>query len=141
MDEIADMDEIAEQIFEKIEGINIKDNELYDYIDTRIDDWNIDIGNYYLDDIIDYVIKIKKLRKMIITKSNDDEIVFKMDDEMAEKQQLDVVVKKYNKLYKAACTIVTVDVMIESEFDCNDTKNEWSNTLNRIDAIYNKVKK
>lgn len=135
------MDEIAEHIYEKIEGVNIKDNEMYDYVDTRIDDWNIDIGNYYLDDIIDYVIKIKRLRQMIISKSNDNDIVFKMDDEMAEKQQLDIVVKKYNKLYKTACTIVTVDVVIESEFLCNDIKNDWSNTLDRIDAIYNKSKK
>ena len=59
------MDSIVEQIIEKIEEMNktIKDNDLFNYVDKHIDEWNIDIGDYYLDDIIENVSHIIKKRK------------------------------------------------------------------------------
>ena len=141
------MEEIAEQIIEKVEGMPIKDTEMYEYIDKRIDDWEIETGDYYLDDIVEYILKILKKRRSFETESKKhDDIVFKMDEETAEQHQLEMVVKKYNKLYKSACNIVTIDVVICESIVTGEsttvtaTNDSWIETLDRIDNIYKKLK-
>ena len=141
------MEEIAEQIIEKVEGMQIKDTEMYEYIDKRIDDWEIETGDYYLDDIVEYILKILKKRRSFETESKKhDDIVFKMDEETAEQHQLEMVVKKYNKLYKSACNIVTIDVVICESIATGEsttvtaTNDSWIETLDRIDNIYKKLK-
>ena len=141
------MEEIAEQIIEKVEGMPIKGTEMYEYIDKRIDDWEIETGDYYLDDIVEYILKILKKRRSFETESKKhDDIVFKMDEETAEQHQLEMVVKKYNKLYKSACNIVTIDVVICESIVTGEsttvtaTNDSWIETLDRIDNIYKKLK-
>lgn len=141
------MESIVEQIIEKIEDTNktIKDIELFNYVDKYIDEWNIDIGDYYLDDIIENVSHIiKKRKKLNINNYKDDDIVFKLDDETLEKNQLETVIKHYDKLYTKACKINTEDIISSSidsdnSIDIYNHSSSWNNTLNRIENIYKKV--
>ena len=103
-DKLAD---IIEQIIDHIqdEGINIKDKKfnLFDYIDKYLNELNIDIGDdIYLDELVDDVeAKINK-RSALLKKNNDDDIVFKIDEEQRENDELKNVIKKYDILYKNA---------------------------------------
>ena len=142
------MDLIVEQIIEKIEEINktIKDNDLFNYVDKHIDEWNIDIGDYYLDDIIENVSHIIKKRKNLNVNNKEDDIIFKLDEETVEKNQLETVIKQYDKLYKKACKINTEDIISSSigsdnGIDIYNHSSSWNNTLNRIDNIYKKIDK
>lgn len=141
------MDLIVEQIIEKIEEMNktIKDNDLFNYVDKHIDEWNIDIGEHYLDDIIENVLHIiKKRNNLNVNNNKEDDIVFKLDEETVEKNQLETVIKQYDKLYKKACKINTEDIIsssIGSESGINIHSSSWNDTLNRIDNIYKKIDK
>jgi uncharacterized protein (DUF1778 family) len=99
------MDTIVEQIIEKIEDEtkykNIKINDLFHLIDKHIDEWDIDIGDFYLDDVVENVSHIiKKRNNLNVNNNKEDDIIFKLDEETVEKNQLDSVIKQYDKLYK-----------------------------------------
>lgn len=137
------MESIVEQIIEKIDETNktIKDIELFNYVDKYIDEWNIDIGDFYLDDVVENVSYIiKKRNNLNINNNKEDDIIFRLDEETVEKNQLETVIKQYDKLYKKACKI-----NIETEISCSiDSDNgihssSWNDTLNRIDNIYKKI--
>ncbi len=99
------MDYIVEQIIERIEDEtkykNIKINDLFHLIDKHIDEWDIYIGDFYLDDVVENVSHIiKKRNNLNVNNNKEDDIIFKLDEETVEKNQLDSVIKQYDKLYK-----------------------------------------
>ena len=69
------LEDILEELLEKLYSLGggslreprfpLKDKDLYNYIDDHIDEWNIDIGDYYLDDIIDNLIALKNKREKL----------------------------------------------------------------------------
>ena len=142
-DKLAD---IIEQIIDHIqdERINIKDKKfnLFDYIDKYLNELNIDIGDdIYLDELVDDVeAKINK-RSALLKKNNDDDIVFKIDEEQRENDELKNVIKKYDILYKNAKKIDIDDIETPngSYNDDNVMGSSWDNVLNRIDSIYKKM--
>ena len=142
-DKLAD---IIEQIIDHIqdEGINIKDKKfnLFDYIDKYLNELNIDIGDdIYLDELVDDVeAKINK-RSALLKKNNDDDIVFKIDEEQRENDELKNVIKKYDILYKNAKKIDIDDIETPNGSYNDDIVmgSSWDNVLNRIDSIYKKM--
>ena len=142
-DKLAD---IIEQIIDHIqdERINIKDKKfnLFDYIDKYLNELNIDIGDdIYLDELVDDVeAKINK-RSALLKKNNDDDIVFKIDEEQRENDELKNVIKKYDILYKNAKKndIDDIETPNGSYNDDIVMGSSWDNVLNRIDSIYKKM--
>ena len=142
-DKLAD---IIEQIIDHIqdERINIKDKKfnLFDYIDKYLNELNIDIGDdIYLDELVDDVeAKINK-RSALLKKNNDDDIVFKIDEEQRENDELKNVIKKYDILYKNAKKIDIDDIETPNGSYNDDIVmgSSWDNVLNRIDSIYKKM--
>lgn len=137
------MDEIVEQIIERLEGVVMKDTLLFEYVDSNIDEWDIDIGDHFLDDIMELVCPLLKKRARLSKQEADDGIVFKEDEEQAEKIQLKVVVKKYDILYREACEIDEVEDLEEDEEDATEggrtPAGSWKDVLDRIDAMRNKM--
>lgn len=140
------LSDIIEQIIDHIqdERINIKDKKfnLFDYIDKYLNDLNIDIGDdIYLDELVDDVeAKINK-RSALLKKNNDDDIVFNIDEEQRENDELKNVIKKYDILYKNAKKIEIDDIETPNGSYNDDIVmgSSWDNVLNRIDSIYKKM--
>jgi hypothetical protein len=155
-----ELEDILEELLEKLYSLGgskknpkfpCKDKELYNYIDDHIDEWNIDIGNYYLDDIIDNLIALKNKREKLNNLPKDDDIVFKMDEEMEEQIQLESVIKEYDKIYKQACQIHfnnnENDTIKDNEYDIIssspyslDKGKSWTKILEKIDKLHEKQK-
>ena len=139
------MDTIIEQIIEKIEDEtkykNIKINDLFHLIDKHIDEWDIDIDDFYLDDVVENVSHIiKKRNNLNVNNNKEDDIIFKLDEETLEKNQLDSVIKQYDKLYKKACKInIETEISCSIDSDSGIQSSSWNDTLNRIDNIYKKI--
>jgi hypothetical protein len=107
-----------------------------------LNDLNIDIGDdIYLDELVDDVeAKINK-RSALLKKNNDDDIVFKIDEEQRENDELKNVIKKYDILYKNAKKIEIDDIETPNGSYNDDIVmgSSWDNVLNRIDSIYKKM--
>ena len=147
------LEDILEELLEKLYSLDskkkgqqqfpCKDKDLYNYIDDHIDEWNIDIGDYYLDDIIDNLIALKNKREKLNSCSKDDDIVFQMDEEMYEQIQLEGVLKEYDKLYKKACRIhINEDdspnenmIISSSPYSLGKGKS-WNEILEKIDKLH-----
>lgn len=145
------LEDILEELLEKLYSLGgrnrfpCKDKDLYNYIDDHIDEWNIDIGDYYLDDIIDNLIALKNKREKLNSCSKDDDIVFQMDEEMYEQIQLEGVLKEYDKLYKKACRIHVKEddsqdnmIISSSPYSLGKGKS-WNEILEKIDKLHIKA--
>ena len=136
------MDEIVEQILEKLgetlRGKPMKDNALFEYVDENLDDWDIDILDFYLDDVMNIVCPLLKKRNGLNKKVEDDGIVFKVDEEQQERRQLKIVVKQYDILYEQACMIDEVENTVEDNSLSSTPIGSWKNVLSRLDLIYSR---
>jgi hypothetical protein len=136
------MDEIVEQIVEKLgetlRGKPMKDNALFEYVDENLDDWDIDILDFYLDDVMNIVCPLLKKRNGLNKKVEDDGIVFKVDEEQQERRQLNIVVKQYDILYEQACMIDEVEHSEEDKELSSTPIGSWKNVLSRLDLIYSR---
>ena len=136
-----DLQETIEHLIEKLEFIKMKDDLLFEYVDKHIDEWGIDIGDNYLDDIMEQVCQLRKKRLKLSEKSSkDDDIVFKEDDETIEKQQLKTVEKKYDKLYEDACGIKIENYEDEDDGEGKSLSpsSSWKVVLTKIDMLENR---
>ena len=138
------MNEIVELIVEKLsetfrEG-QLKDIAMFEYVDENLDDWNINILDFYLDDIMAVVCPLLKKRNALNKKVDDDGIIFKVDEEQQEKNQLNIVVKQYDVLYRQACLIDEVEHS-EDEKLSSTPIGSWKDVLSRIDLIYSRQTK
>jgi hypothetical protein len=137
------MDDIVEQIVEKLcetlRGKQLKDNAIFEYVDANLDDWQIDIMDFYLDDVIALACPLLKKRNALNKTVEDDGIIFKVDEEEQERNQLNIVVKHYDILYEQACLI---DEACQSEEDLEELSStpvgSWKNVLTRVDLIYSR---
>lgn len=136
------MEDIIESLIFQIEknNKNVTDDTLFSYIDNNIDDWGIDIGERFLDDVVAQMIYIVKKRNKLLS-GKGEAIDFKMDEEYQEQILVSKVSKQYNKIYKSTCKIVINETHDEVEVEAeSETKvGSWGDTLNRIDAIYKKT--
>jgi hypothetical protein len=150
MDKVEDTDiqSITEQIIIKITvtKINVKTCDIFNYVDNNIDDWNIDIGDHFLDDICDIVVTKLKKREVLTTASvkNSNFIEFKMDEETQEKIMLDKIERSYNKITRQTIKMKSVyeneesDEESDKEQDSSQPLNSWDKRLERIENIYKK---
>ena len=136
------MDEIVEQIVEKLgetlRGKAMKDNDLFEYVDENLDDWNIDLLDFFLDDVMNIVCPLIKKRNGLNKKVEDDGIVFKVDEEQQERHQLNIVVKQYDILYEQACMIDEVEHTEDDKELSSTPIGSWKNVLSRLDLIYSR---
>ena len=136
------MDEIVEQIVEKLgetlRGKPMKDNALFEYVDENLDDWDIDILDFYLDDVMNIVCPLLKKRNGLNKKVEDDGIVFKVDEEQQERRQLNIVVKQYDILYEQGCMIDEVEHTVEDNSLSSTPIGSWKNVLSRLNLIYSR---
>jgi hypothetical protein len=137
------IDDIIEDIIQHLydNKINIKDKKinLLCYIDNYLTENDIDIGNIYLDDLVDIVITIMNKRCNNNKNTNDDDIIFKLDEEEIEQTELKTVIKKFDSLYKKAKKI-DIDITTSPIGSYKESlSSSWDNILNRIDSIYKKI--
>lgn len=136
MDEI--VEEIVEKLGETLRGKAMKNNALFEYVDENLDDWNIDLLDFFLDDVMELVCPVFKKRSALNKKVEDDGIVFKVDEEQQEKTQLNIVVKQYDILYKEACMLEEVEQSNDDNSLSCTPIGSWKNVLTRLDLIYSR---
>ena len=118
--------------------------EMLNYVDAHLDTWKIDLpDDLFLDDIIAEVYHILKRRTKAMRTDKDDNIVFKVNEEDQEKQQLSNVIKQYDSLYQKACKIETADhpedLGEDLELDPSKDQEAWKEILNKIDLLHNRI--
>ncbi len=130
---------VARQIYEIYRKMtvcrNMKKQELLRYIDLHVDTWDVDIGECYLDDIVDEVFKLCKV-------SQDKKVT---NDEKVEKKMLKRAQKHYDKLFEDTIaqtteSMVQEDDTVDTTMEKSDTdKQEWVTIINRVELIYTKM--
>jgi hypothetical protein len=139
---VVDIQSITEQIIIKIGDKSIEMHAIFNYVDDNLDIWGIDIGDHFLDDICDIV--VKKLKKRVLSTTfvkNSNFIEFKMDEETQEKMMLDKIEKSYNKITRQTINMKSVYENEESDEEPSQEpldQNSWDQRLERIENIYKK---
>jgi hypothetical protein len=133
------MEDIVIELFDLIDPA-IKDLDLFHYVDGNIDSWGIDIGDYFLDDIIEGVILLRAKRAGLNRKPDGDDIIFQESEEDREAAELSKVSRQYDRLYSKALQIRTDN---NAELSCSPemtVSGSWSETLRRIDTLQERIK-
>lgn len=120
---------------------DIQESDMFSFVDTNIDDWGLDIGDLYLDELVTEMLNIKRKRDKLSkdTIKCGSHVIFKKSDECLEKIALKKVSKQYDKLYMEATTIVTQDDTTIYTEETSVIVGSWEQTLERIEMIYKKV--
>lgn len=137
------MDDIVEAILLKLHSYSKKKcGDLFFYIDDHLDQWNIELGELFLDDVVAQVGYLMIKRARLNQTSHDTDILFREDDATMEAKQLAAVYSEFDKIHAEAQTL-PVDTLhvITTPNTPTLLATSWEKTLNRIDVVYNRVKK
>jgi hypothetical protein len=144
--------DLVEDIMEKLdqheqhERVNRveRQTDLVRFVDAHLDEWGIDIKDYYLDDLVDRVKLLTKQRARLLIGNEGNDIVFQSGAagkaEKAEQAELAKVVKHYDYLFQQASAIKPgkeEDDLLGGPPSCEYL--EWNAVLERIDNIYKKI--
>lgn len=136
------MDDIVEAILVKLQHYTKKkDGDLFYYIDNHLDVWKIDLGDFFLDDIVSQVSFLFTKRARLTQGPADMDIVFREDEATLETKQLATVYTLFDKIHKEAQNLPIATLQeIGTPEEKTVLAKSWEKTLNRIDLLYNKVK-